>query len=236
MKAAVTPGKIPLSRHMLRRMASGWALGTAICLAGCASSAPFNFYTLSNPDASTAVTAPVAGARPLQIEVMPTNVPAQVQRPQLLLTTDDGQVAIVEQQRWSQPLADEISQGLSQDLTRRLPAIDVYRSPHAADQPLYRIAVNVQRFESAPGRHTVLEAVWSVTAEPRGLALTCHTLQTEPVAASGTGIDYPALIDAHRRALQYLSGRIAKAIDALSQVPTGHAGESVPLPDCPAGP
>ena len=209
-------------RPMLRAWAAA-GLATTLLLAACAESAPFNYYTLSGP-ASTASGQAVKARPALMIEVLPSTVPQQVQRPQLVLSTAPGQVKFMEQQRWSQPVADEISQALSQDLTRSLPAVDVYRSAHADTQAVYRIAVNVQRFESVPGSRATLDAVWSVTLNPRDLTLTCHSTVNQPVAATNladAGPDYPALVTAHRLAIQQLSTQIATVIDKLGALPAG---------------
>jgi uncharacterized lipoprotein YmbA len=214
----------------LHRALGAVGLAATLLLTACAESAPFSYYTLVGPAAPTQAnqanpaSAAQLGGAPLLIEVMPTNVPQQVQRPQLVLTTGAGQVKFLEQQRWSQPVADEISQALSQDLSRSLPAIDVYRSAHAENQAIYRIALNVQRFESAPGSHVTLDAVWSVSLSPRGASLTCHTTVNQPVAGGGLadgGTDYAALVMAHRQAIQQLAQQIGSAIGTLRQRPAG---------------
>jgi len=229
-----------LKPRRVQHAMSAAALMATFLLTACAQSAPFSFYTLVGPVA----TQPAAARTPLLIEVLPSTVPTQVQRPQLVLTTAPGQIKIMEQQRWSQPVADEISQALSQDLTRRLPAVDVYRSAHSDAQAVYRVALNVQRFESVPGNRATLDAVWSVTVNPRGLVMTCHSIMNQPVAAglAGTDPDYAALVDAHRQAIQQLSGEIASAIGQLAALPPGstHAGTSAASPNpglaCPGTP
>ena len=228
-----------LKSHRLHRALGAAGLAATLLLGACAESAPFSYYTLVGPvDAVPATPIPLGTARaPVLIEVMPTNVPQQVQRPQLVLTTGGGQVKFLEQQRWSQPVADEISQALSQDLTRSLPAIDVYRSTHADTQAVYRIALNVQRFDSVPGSRATLDAVWSVTLNPRGVAMTCHTTVNQPVAAGGLsdgGTDYTALVLAHRQAIQQLAGQIGIAIGTLGRL-SGSAMTATPASGATAG-
>jgi len=223
-------------RRVLRALGAA-GLAATLLLTACAESAPFSYYTLTGPVSTASVQAATARA-PRLIEVLPSSVPQQVQRPQLVLTTGAGQIKILEQQRWSQPVADEISQALSQDLTRSLPAIDVYRSAHADTQTVYRIALNVQRFESVPGSRATLDAVWSVTLNPRGLTMTCHSTVNQAVAAAGladAGSDYAALIAAHQQAIQQLSTQIAAAIDKLGALPAsgkaaGTAAAASPSP------
>jgi len=94
---------------------------------------------------------------------------------------------------------------LSSDLMRQLDAVDVYGMPHANATPLYRVNVNVRRFDSWPGSRAMLDAVWSV----RGL--TCHTRVAAPA-----GVGFDALVIAHQHNLAQLSRDIATAIRALA--------------------
>src|SRR5579863_797137 len=204
------------------------ALRLAACVAGVAalaacSSPPSRFYTLGAGGAPTGALATAAASAPqaavvpapanpaLLIEVPPVDVPSQVARNQLVVRTNASQIDVLEQERWASPPGDEIRRALSGDLTRRLDTIDVSGSPYPAGVPVYRISVNVQRFESWPGSQAVLEAVWSVRAVGTGAVLTCRTLAAEPV---GPGID--ALVEGHRRAVDQMSADIAAGVRSLA--------------------
>lgn len=216
------------------------AAGMLLTLAACASSPPTHFYTLTgdgNASSSAAQTgvSGVSGvssdkpayASPLLIEVLPASVPPQLQRPQMVLDTGPGQVDVLELRRWSQPLGDEIGQALSGDLTHALPAVDVYRSMHEPTQTVYRVAVNVQRFESVLGNHASLEAVWSVTRLPQTLTLTCRSALNAPA-----GDGYDALVASHRQVLAGLAQQIGIAVRSLQRLPADSKTEN--LPACPA--
>ncbi|WP_206999183.1 PqiC family protein [Trinickia mobilis] len=197
------------------------ALRFAACAAGVAalaacSSPPSRFYTLGAGGAPVGASAPAAAspapANPaLLIEVPPIDVPSQVARNQIVVRSNGSQVDVLEQERWASLPGDEIRRALSGDLTRRLGTIDVSGSPYPGGVPVYRISVNVQRFESWPGSQAVLEAVWSVRAVGTRSVLTCRTLAAEPV---GPGID--ALVDGHRRAVDQMSDEIATGVRALA--------------------
>ncbi len=102
----------------------------------------------------------------------------------------------------------------SSDLTARLGAIDVYGTPYPDGAPVYRVSVNVQRFESWPGSHALIDAVWSVRAVRTQTVLTCRSVVSEPVAAG-----YDALAEGHRRAVQEISTEIAAGVQALAAAP-----------------
>ncbi|MGV2291260.1 PqiC family protein [Trinickia sp. YCB016] len=231
------------------------ALRLAACVAGAAalaacSSPPSRFYTLGAGGASTGATATAAASAPqaaavpapanpaLLIEVPPVDVPSQVARNQLVVRTNASQVDVLEQERWSSLPGDEIRRALSGDLAQRLDTIDVFGSPYPGGVPVYRISVNVQRFESWPGSQAVLEAVWSVRAVGTGAVLTCRTSATEQV---GPGID--ALVEGHRRAVDQMSADIAAGVRSLAASGPAHGAASgtaaklpAPVPCPSAGP
>lgn len=185
------------------------AIAAALLMAGCASSPPEHFYSLS-----TGMGAPAArsgAARAYYIEIPAVTVPQQVARSQLVVTTTDGRMDLLEQERWTSPPAAEIGQALSQVVTADLGVVDVFRTPTPEGATVYRISTNVQRFESAPGQYALLDAVWSVRQVGSQKALTCRTVANETVGAG-----YETLVAGHRRAVARLGADIAKAVRALA--------------------
>ncbi len=77
----------------------------------------------------------------------------------------------------------------------------------------YRVAIEVQSFDSAPGSAATLNAVWIVRRTKDGKSVTGRTTVSEPTAAAG----YEALAAAHSRALAQMSQAIADAIRALDR-------------------
>jgi uncharacterized lipoprotein YmbA len=189
---------------------AGLAAGVGL-LAAC-SSPPSRFYTL-NADDTPAATRTVANPAML-IEVPPVDVPSQVAKNQLVVQTGPTQVQVLEEERWASLPGDEIRRALSSDLSTRLGAIDVYGTPHPDGVPLYRVKVTVQRFESWPGSHALVDAVWSVRAMRTQAVLTCRSVISQPVAGG-----YDALADGHRRAVQAISQQIAAGVEALAAAP-----------------
>ncbi|OMG72744.1 PqiC family protein, partial [Burkholderia ubonensis] len=101
---------------------------------------------------------------------------------------------------------------LSDDLAAQLGTIDVVNSAYPAGVRVYRVSVNVQRFESWPGQRAALDAVWSVRAIGSQAVMTCRTSVAEPVAGG-----YDALVVGHRRAIGALAGRIAAGVRAMEE-------------------
>jgi uncharacterized lipoprotein YmbA len=196
-------------------------------LAAC-SSPPSHFYTLSagdpSPDAVRTASNPA-----FLIEVPPVDVPPQVAKNQFVVQTGPTQVQVLEQERWASLPGDEIRRALSSSLTQQLGTIDVYGSPYPDRVPVYRVSVNVQRFESWPGSRAQIDAVWSVRAVRTQAVLTCRSVVVEPVSSG-----YDALAEGHRRAVQRIATEIAAAVRNLAAAPA--RGAAVTCPASTSGP
>jgi len=203
-------------RPVMALRAAGLGLLAGLVLAGCASSPPEHFYTLSGGAGAV----PAAAATRLYVEVGAVSVPPQVSRNQLVVLSGSG-IDILEQERWAGPLASEIGQALSLGITGTLGAIDVYHTPYPDKAAVYRISTNVQRFESAPGQYALIDAVWSVRQLSSGTVLTCRTVARESVGAG-----YEALVAGHRKAVAQVAAAISTAVQGMA---LGGRGA------CPAG-
>ena len=180
--------------------------GVLFALAAC-SSAPTHFYTLVPPAATTPAS---PSAAPFLLDVMPVGVPAQVDQPQMVVRQGDGSVALLEGEQWIAPLGDEIRSAVAGELSRVLAAQDVHGLPHAGGKPVYRIKLDVRRFDSVPGRYALVEAAWSVRKDDGGPVLACTGSVREPVGAG-----YDELVRGHQRALAALADRMAGAVRRL---------------------
>jgi uncharacterized protein len=217
-----------------------FALGACVVgLAACVSSPASRFYTLgaggalqspatsTSSAASTTSTTQRATSPAFLIEVPPVDVPSQVARNQLVVQTGNARVDVLEQERWASPPADEIRRALSGDLAARLGTFDVYGAPYPNGVPVYRVNVNVRRFESWPDARAVLDAVWSVRAVGTQTVLTCRTL-----AQVSVGPGYAALVDGHRQAVAQMADEIAAAVRTFG---SGDATPSAMNGQCTAG-
>lgn len=189
------------------------ALATSLLALAACSSAPTQFYTLLPPAAQQQ-----AAAASFQIEVQPVDLPPQVSTPELVVRTGNGEMVPVDSRRWIAPLASELRDALSANLSSRLGAHDVYGLPNSAapkgqGPATWRISVKVQRFESALGAYARIDALWSLRrAGDNTIAVTCSSSVSEAVQPG-----YPALIEGHQRAVADLAGQIAAGLGAAQQ-------------------
>jgi uncharacterized lipoprotein YmbA len=172
------------------------AVTIAGVVAACAS-APVRFLTLVPPPPDIAT-----GMQPAYSPKISVTVPSQVDQPELVLRQPDGSMALLESERWIAPLGDEIRTALTLLLAPRWPS----NAPASL-----RIAVQVQRFDSVPGRYALIEAAWTVTldGEPKR-STACRSSIRKSVGAG-----YPALAAGHRRALEDLAAQMLQAAQAL---------------------
>lgn len=173
--------------------------------AGCATGRS-DFYTLSS---SSKAAPAVAG---YSVAVGPVSVPEIVDRPQIVVRTGPNQVFIDEFHRWGSPLRDEIARGIAGNLAALLgtPRVSVF--PHSTSSGAnYRVAVDVMIFDSTPGESAALDAVWGIRGAGGGAVRSGRTTVSETVSDAG----YAAIVAAHSRALEKLSGDIADAIRGL---------------------
>lgn len=195
-------------QHLAMTAGAGLA---ALLLAGCASSPPERFYSLSTGMGAPAARPAAAIPANYFIEVSAVTVPKQVARHQLVVTTGEGRMDLLEQERWTSQPDAEIGQALSQVVSGALGVADVFRTATPEGATIYRISTNVQRFESAPGRYALIDATWSVRKVGSKDTLTCRTIANETVGAG-----YDALVAGHRRAVARLGTDIAAAVTALA--------------------
>lgn len=174
--------------------------------AGCAS-APSKFYALE----STASASGGVSVRDAVI-VGPVSIPAAVDRPEFVVQVAQNRVQVEEFNRWIAPLGDGIARTVSADLVALLGTTEVATAPLANFQPIYRVTIDVQRFESTQGEAALVEAVWVVRRTTSGAGRAGRTVAREPVQGEG----FDALAAAHSRAIATLSGDIAAAIRSES--------------------
>jgi uncharacterized lipoprotein YmbA len=161
------------------------AIAVALLLAGCAS-APTRFYTLSAPPQATPA---IQNAR-IFIDVAPVTLPERLARPQLVVrsagSASGARVDILEQERWSAPFNSELRDALASGVANRLGAIDVSRSGRPADQPVYRIAVELREFDAVPGEKVQATYGWTISRSDNTRSSACQLSVSEAVAP---GID-----------------------------------------------
>ena len=155
-----------------------------------------------------------APASDLSVVVGPVSVPAEVDRPQMVVRTGPNQMRVDEFNLWASPLQSNISRVVAQNLVTLLgtPHVTLFPQTVSADAG-YRVAIEVQRFDAALGEAATLDAVWTVRRTKDGGTQTGRTTVREAVQEN----TYETLAAAHSRAVARLSQDIANAVRALAR-------------------
>ena len=174
-------------------------------VAGCGTTPRESFYMLEAPPAP----APAALTSTLSIYVGPVVVPEAVDRTPMVIRTSPNQVDVEDFHRWAEPLKTAIPRVLAEDLMRELGTPRVAASRAASLLPTdYRVAIEVQRFESSLAEGATLDALWTITSAKGSPPRTGRTLAHEAVDSP----THAAIAAAHSRALARLARDIATAI------------------------
>ena len=176
----------------------------ALLAAACGSTPKEYFYTLSSAPAAL----PAGTPSSVSVYVGPVSVPETVDRTPMVLSTGPTQVEIDDLHRWAEPLRTAIPRALAEMLMRALDTPRVLAGRQASAAPVdFRIAIDVQRFESSFADGATLDAAWTITPA-QGPARTGRTLAREPLPSR----DHAGIAAAHRRALETLARDLAAAV------------------------
>jgi len=188
----------------------GLVLGSLIAMTAGCTSAPIHYHTLVP---APAVSATAQRPSSYRIEIATVRIPAQVDRLELVVRQHDGEMKLLEDERWIAPLADELRSALSVELLRRLSLAEA-QDPHRDLGPI-SVRVDIDRFESAPGDYALVEASWSLRVNSSVRhhdTVVCRTLAYERVR-EGTS----ALVRAQQHAIALIADEIATT--ALQSTP-----------------
>jgi uncharacterized lipoprotein YmbA len=134
-----------------------------------------------------------------------------VDRPEIVVTVGANEVWLDEFNRWASPLADAIAVATAENLRAQLATSRATSLVQSAVEADYRVSIEVQRFESAPGSAALLDAVFTVRRTADARTSTGRTTARETPSDKS----YEALAAAHSRALSRLAGDIAAATRAF---------------------
>ncbi len=169
------------------------ALAVLLLPLGCRS-VPVHFYSLL-PPASGEPAVPISAAVRFVLE--PVEVPAEVDRSELVLRRGTSEVLLAEDEQWSAPLPAQLWQAVSVELERALRSAGTAAGPEPP-----RIRLQIERFEAQLGGYALIRAQWWVSAGTQELV--CDAPFVQPVASG-----YAALVAGYQRAVVMLADAIA---------------------------
>jgi uncharacterized lipoprotein YmbA len=185
-------------------------------LAGCPSFSPqpdrSRFFTLTaqvEPDPSTKI----AGLEQLSLGVGPVRIPGYLDREELVTRVAQNRFEVAQNDRWIEPVEENLSRVLAQNLYTLLGIERVVRHPWPNGRRItHQVEVEIIRFEPTSEREAQLTARWTVVdvATKQPLANRTSFLK-RPIQQESR----EAAVDAMSGTLADLSREIADAVRAV---------------------
>lgn len=178
-----------------------------LTLVGCGRSPQTSFYTLM-PLVAEVTTLRQEGP---SIAIASVTLPELVDRPQLVVPDTGTRVAILESQRWAEPLKSAIPRLLAENISRLMSSARISAYPqHAANSADYRLFVDLQRFELV-GSTVVVDALWEIRSAKGVKSSTGRSKLAEPIGST----DYEAVVAGYSRAMATLSKEMVQSLRSL---------------------
>ena len=140
----------------------------AFSLLGCgtfsAKPDPSRFFTLSAlpPLAPDAAKSP-SESPGISLGIGPVTLPGYLDRQEIVIRVAQNQISLAENDLWAEPLEENFSRVLSQNVAAILRVDRVNAYPWAIDKkPVYQVEVEVLRFEANTAQEAQLSARWAV--------------------------------------------------------------------------
>jgi uncharacterized lipoprotein YmbA len=195
------------------------AIASTVCvfmiLGGCGATSGSRFYTLTpvRPTGATAVTAASDGS--ILLGIGPVTIADYLDRPQIVTRTSQNELLLSEFNRWAGSLQSDTGRVLRENLDILLAGDGMSVTSWRRGIPsVYRVSVDVSRFEATADMVVVLKAQWAVFAgDGAGVLLVRESDIRE--AVQGGGIE--PVVTAMGRALAGLSREIAQGVRGVAR-------------------
>ncbi len=185
-------------------------LSIGIALGGCATP-PAQFYSLSALPEAAQREAPLTQTGP-GLRIGPFQVPAYLDRSQLVLRQGENRLQIEEFHRWGDALSEAFPRVLGENLAHLLHSPRILIYPEEDRFPVnLRLMGSLLRFEGEPDGKAVLRVRWALlvpdVSEPLLVRESTYTSRVQ-------GEDRAALVQAMSRNLGAFSREVAQIIQA----------------------
>ena len=197
--------------------------GLLICLLVCFIAAgcsffdpkpdPSRFFALASLPRTGQRGQDTAGTNALALGIGPIKFPGYLDRQQFVTRISQNRFAVAENDRWAEPLEENFSRVLSQNLSILLQTDRIVAYPwERSQQPAYQVQVEVLRFEPNAEQLVELWARWSIIDNTKKTVSVKETYLTQPARDKST----EASVASMSELVSDLSKEIAAAIRALT--------------------
>src|SRR3954470_5352521 len=202
------------------RLPPFFACAMSLAMTGClGSSRPSRFYTLSPAQIRDG---PGSTATDATLAIGPIEIPAYVDRQQIVTRSGTNELVVAEFDRWGGSLDSEISGSLVATLRERLASQKVAVAPWrsailSGASARYRTAVSVSRFDGIPGQSVILQGRWELIEQSGGKEESLGVREAT-VTEKIEGESYDALVAAMQRALVRFGQEMGDTVAAATRM------------------
>lgn len=177
---------------------------SGLLLAACGTTPEVRYYLIP---ARPGVAEPGALPAGKVVGFGPMSLPEYLDRPQMVTRTSASRLQYLDEQRWAEPLAENITRVLREDLAGRLDVDQVLAYPWPRSRVVdFQVTLDITRFDADSTGTVSLEGHWSLLKQGGNASIAGRHI-TLSVPAQGTSPDAVAV--AHGEALARLAGDIA---------------------------
>jgi len=183
-------------------------------ISGCfGTSKPAQFYLLTSMEPPAAVSSAETADMQISIGLEPVTFPEYLNRPQIVLRTLGSEIKVAEYNRWAEPLKENFTRVLAQNLVKLLNTDSVWLFPWSSKIKVdYQVGVNVERFDAIAGQQAHLNARWTIfSVKEKSFLRKQRTIIQKEVKSN----DFEDLVTAQNAVLQDFSQQIAEEIKVL---------------------
>jgi uncharacterized lipoprotein YmbA len=171
------------------------------------------FYLLNSISDSGLETQAVTKLKNATVGVGPLEFPEYLHRPQIATRTSNHQIQFSEFHRWGEPLGDNFSRILAENLSILLSTHRLVAFPWRSASIDYQVEVEVTRFDGSLGEQAHLEARWTIFGKEGKEALLMKKSSLRETVATE---NYEALVMVMSRLVERLSREIAASFKDIS--------------------
>jgi uncharacterized protein len=155
---------------------------------------PSRFFALASLPRTGQRAQDTAGTNALALGIGPIKFPGYLDRQQFVTRISQNRFAVAENDRWAEPLEENFSRVLSQNLSILLQTDRVVTYPWERSQsPTYQVQVEVLRFEPNAEQMVELWARWSITDNTKKTVSARESFLSRPAKDKSTEASVAAL-------------------------------------------
>jgi uncharacterized lipoprotein YmbA len=191
-------------------------LSIMLLLNGCGTTPPSKFYTLEAMSGSETTQTTTEKRSNLHIGIGPVQFAEYLQRSQIVTRTNSAEVSLAESHRWAEPLNNNFSRILAENLSILIGTdkISLHPSRNWSDID-YQVVINVWQFDASKQGKVTLVANWSIRGKGGSELLTMKKSTFSTNLENTTS--YTDIVRAQSKTVEMLSSEIAGVIQTELQ-------------------